>query len=73
MAIVRWNKDQKKLAKILKPFGYTITKGKTHNKVLNEKGNTVLSFAGTPSEGHWLKNVVNQLIKNGHLPGQKKL
>jgi hypothetical protein len=73
MAITRWNKDQKRLIKILKPFGHTIAKGKTHNKILNKDDKLIGAFAGTPSEGHWLKNTINQLIKDGELPGVKKL
>lgn len=73
MAIVRWNKDQKRLAKIIKPFGYRLVKGKTHDKVVNKDGKLLTTFAGTPSDIYWLKNTVNYMIKDGYLPGVKKL
>lgn len=66
-------KEQRLIEDIIKPFGYSIEKGKRHNKIVDQEGRCLLGFAGTPSEGHWYKNVINQLIKNGKLPGVSKL
>lgn len=73
MSKARWNKEEKLIQKAIKPFGLTIEKGKRgHHKVRDKDGKMLIAFAGTPSEPHWYKNVINQLIKNGHLPGLKK-
>lgn len=69
----RRSKGQKIIWEIIKPFGYRIVVGKRHHKIVDENGNCLLGFAGSPSEDHWYKNVINQLIKNGKLPGVKKI
>ena len=71
--MVRLNKEQRIIMKIIKPFGYYIVAGKRHHKIMDAEGRCLLGFASTPSEGHWYKNVINQLIKNGKLPGVQKL
>jgi hypothetical protein len=67
-----WSKEEKMILDIIKPFGYTIEKGRKHRKIRNQQGHLLIAFAGTASDRHWYKNVINDLIKRGHLPGVDK-
>jgi len=70
---IKNGKEIKLIKKIIKPFGYSIVNGKNHDKIIDQNGNCLLGFATSPSDIHWYKNVINQLIKNGKLPGVDKL
>lgn len=69
----RYSKGRKVIDEIIKPFGYRVVIGKRHHKIVDGGGSCLLGFAGSPSEDHWYKNVINQLIKNGKLPGVRKI
>jgi len=73
MGKTKWSKEEKLILDIIKPFGYTIEKGRKHRKIYDSNGCLLLAFAGTASDRHWYKNVINQLIKNGKLPGVDKI
>lgn len=72
MGKMRISKEHQKIIDVIKPFGYYIEKGKKHNKIRNAEGGMLIGFASTPSDRHAYKNVINDLIKRGLLPGVDK-
>lgn len=66
-------KEIKIILKIIKPFGYSVVAGKKHHKIVDKDGHCLIGMASSPSEPHWYKNVINDLIRRGLLPGVKKL
>lgn len=60
-------RDLKTIRDTIKPYGYYIVAHKGHNKILDADGRFLIGFSGSPSDGHWLKNVLKDLKRYGHI------
>jgi hypothetical protein len=61
------HKEIKQLIRDVRANGYDVEQGRTHIRVLGERGGAIASLPLTPGRGRWEKNLRSELRRKGIL------
>ena len=61
-------KEHKALAEAIAPYGLTMVKDRKHFSIRDREGNYVTSVSHSPSDPHFARQTIRQLVRIGRVP-----
>lgn len=56
-------KEFRRIADVIKPYGYSIVKTSKHSKIVNKQGKCIYTLPGSPSDGNFWRQCIRDLIR----------
>lgn len=65
-------KEHKALADLIAPYGLTMVRERKHFSIRDGKGNYVTTVSHSPSDPHFARQTIRQLVRMGRVPESVK-
>ena len=66
------SKSHKALEVAIRPYGLVLVKERKHYAIRDQRGNFISSVSHSPSDPHFARQTVRELVKVGRLPEELK-